>query len=80
MQPFFCLYVYININQNHIIMNAMLIIQTLMFSRATANKLETATNVLNELYRLRTENKLSRLTIRKAIRMQEKIVKELGKT
>lgn len=45
-----------------------------MFSRATANKLETATNVLNELYRLRKENKLSRLTIRKAIRMQEKIV------
>ena len=61
-------------------MNAVTIIQTLTFTRADVTKLKTATNVLNELYRLRTENKLSRLTIRKAIRMQEKIVKELSKT
>jgi hypothetical protein len=56
---------------------ATTIIKTLTYTRAAKTKLETATNVLNELYRLRTENKLSYFAIRRAIRLQEKIVKEL---
>jgi len=58
---------------------AATIIMTLTFTRATKTKLGTATNVLNELYRLRAENKLSYFAIRKAIRMQEKLIKELEK-
>ena len=58
---------------------ATTIIRTLTYSRATKDKLETATNVLNELYKLRKENRLSFFVVRRAIKMQEKIVNELQK-
>ncbi len=58
---------------------ALTLIKTLTFTRATKTPLGTATNVLNELYRLKAENRLSYFAIRKAIRMQEKIVKDLQK-
>ena len=58
---------------------ATTIIRTLTYTRATKDKLQTATNVLNELYRLKAENKLSYFVIRKAIRLQERQIKELQK-
>jgi len=58
-------------------MNALTLIQTLMFTRATANKLETATNVLTELNELKKNKKLPFLVIRRAIKMQEKLIKTL---
>ena len=56
---------------------ALQIIQTLMFSKATSSKLETATNVLNELYVLKSNKTLPYLAIRRAIKMQKNIVSDL---
>ena len=58
-------------------MNALTLIQTLMFTRASDTKLKTATNVLDELYGLRKNKKLPFLTIRRAIKMQERLIKNL---
>jgi len=58
-------------------MNAYTLISTLTFTRATACKLETATNVLNELYRLKKVKGMPFLCIRRAIKMQESIVRDL---
>lgn len=55
------------------------IISTLMFTRATADKLETATNVLNELYNLKKSKRMPFFAIRRAIKMQESIVNDLNK-
>ena len=56
---------------------AITLIRTLTFSRATTTKLGTATNVLNELYKLKHEKKMPFLAIRRAIRIQEGIIKKL---
>jgi len=58
-------------------MNATTIIQTLMFSKASDSKLKTATNVLVELKTIQKNKKLPFLTIRRAIKMQEKLIKTL---
>jgi hypothetical protein len=58
---------------------AVQIIQTLTFTRATADKLETATNVLNELYDLKRNKTMPFLAIRRAIKLQESIVNDLKK-
>jgi len=58
-------------------MNALTLIQTLMFTRASDTKLKTATNVLDELYDIKKNKKLPFLTIRRAIKMQERLIKNL---
>ena len=60
-------------------MNALTLIQTLMFTRASDTKLKTATNVLDELYDLRKNKSLPFLTIRRAIKMQERLINDLNK-
>ncbi len=58
-------------------MNALTLIQTLMFTKASGSKLETASNVLAELKVMRERKGMPFLTIRRAIKMQEKIIKNL---
>ena len=58
-------------------MSAIAIIQTLSFAKASTNKLESAQNVLNELHRMKKIKGMPFLTSRRAIRMQEKVVKKL---
>ena len=58
-------------------MYAMTLIQTLMLTRASDTKLKTATNVLTELYSIKKNKQLPFLTIRRAIKMQEKLIKTL---
>jgi hypothetical protein len=58
-------------------MNALTLIQTLMFTRASDTKLKTATNVLDELYDIKKNKKLPFLTIRRAIKMQERLINDL---
>ena len=60
-------------------MNALTLIQTLIFIKADDTQLKTATNVLNELYDIRKNKRLPFLTIRRAIKLQESIVKDLKK-
>ena len=60
-------------------MNALTLIQTLMFTRASDTKLKTATNVLNELYDIKKNKQLPFLTIRRAIKMQERLINDLNK-
>jgi len=55
------------------------IISTLIFTKATGDKLETATNVLNELYDMKKSKRMPFLAIRRAIKIQENIVKDLKK-
>lgn len=59
------------------IMTALTLIQTLMFTKASGTKLETATNVLGELKEMRTKKGMPFLTIRRAIKMQEKVIDKL---
>jgi len=56
-------------------MNAMSIIQTLTLAKASSSKLETATNVLASLKEMRKTKGMPMLTIRRAIKIQEKIVR-----
>ena len=58
-------------------MNALTLISTLTFSKASDTKLETATNVLAELKVMRTKKGMPFLTIRRAIKMQERTIKNL---
>jgi len=58
-------------------MTAMTLIQTLMFTKATDSKLETATNVLAELKEMKKTKGMPFLTIRRAIKMQENLIKNL---
>ena len=58
-------------------MNAITLIQTLMYTRADVTELKTATNVLNELHRLKKTKGMPYLAIRRAIRIQESIIKDL---
>jgi hypothetical protein len=58
-------------------MKALAVIQVLMFCKATTNKLETATNVLNELQNIKKNKLLPFLTIRRAIKMQERLINDL---
>jgi len=58
-------------------MKALTLIQTLMFTRASDTKLKTATNVLEELKELRKNKTLPFLAIRRAIKMQEQLIKTL---
>ena len=76
-QPFLFLYVNLYSNQHHRVMNAVTLISTLMFTRAGETKLETATNVLTELKTIKSKKQLPFLTIRRAIKMQEKIIRDL---
>ena len=57
---------------------AVVLIQALNYTKATTTSLGTATNVLNELYRLKKSKEIPFLAIRKAIRIQEEIVKKLS--
>ena len=59
-------------------MNAVTLISTLMFTRAGETKLETATNVLTEVKSIKSKKQLPFLTIRRAIKMQEKLIKDLN--
>ena len=59
-------------------MKAVALISTLMFTRAGETKLETATNVLTELKSIKSKKQLPFLTIRRAIKMQEKLIKDLN--
>jgi len=58
-------------------MLALQIIQTLMFSKATSDKLETATSVLNELYVMKANKELPFFAIRRAIKMQKNVIADL---
>ena len=58
-------------------MTALTLIQHLMFIKARETKLETATCVLDELKELKTKKSLPFLTIRRAIKMQERLIKNL---
>ena len=58
-------------------MKALTLIQTLIFTRASDTKLKTAKNVLDELHELKRNKTLPFLTIRRAIKMQKKIVADL---
>ena len=60
-------------------MTALTLIQTLMFTRASDTKLKTATNVLTELHDLKKNKSLPFLTIRRAIKMQERLLTDLNK-
>jgi len=48
-----------------------------MYTKAGSTKLETATNVLNELKEIKTKKQLPFLVIRRAIKMQERIIKDI---
>jgi len=58
-------------------MNALTLISTLTFSKATDCKLETATNVLTELRKMKTLKGMPFIVIHRAIKMQENIIKDL---
>lgn len=58
-------------------MNAVTIIQTLTFTSATADKLETATIVLDKLKAMKAIKGMPFFAIRRAIRLQESIIKNL---
>jgi hypothetical protein len=48
-----------------------------MYTRADVTQLKTATNVLNALHDLKRTKGMPFLAVRRAIRIQEKIVKDL---
>jgi hypothetical protein len=56
---------------------AVTLIQTLTFTRADVTKMKTATNVLNELYRLKKSKQMPFLAVRRAIKIQEDIIKNI---
>ena len=58
-------------------MSALILIKTLMITRASDTKLKTATNVLNDLYEIKKNMDLPFLTIRRAIKMQKKLIKNI---
>jgi len=58
-------------------MSALILIKTLMVTRASDTKLKTATNVLNNLYEIKKNMDLPFLTIRRAIKMQKKLIKNI---
>jgi hypothetical protein len=58
-------------------MNAITLIQTLIFIKADDTELKTATNVLTELQNMKKNKKLPFLVIRRAIKMQESIINNL---
>ena len=58
-------------------MSALILIKTLMVTRASDTKLKTATNVLNDLYEIKKNMDLPFLTIRRAIKMQKKLIKNI---
>lgn len=58
-------------------MKAITLITTLTFTNATGDKLETATNVLAELHKMKGVKGMPFMAIRKAIKMQEKTIKDL---
>lgn len=58
-------------------MNALTLIQTLMSIRATDTKLKTATSVLTELKEIKANKELPFLVIRRAIKIQKKLIKTL---
>jgi len=60
-------------------MTAITLIQTLTFTRATADKLETANNVLSGLNEMKNIKGMPFLVIRRAIKMQKRLITDLNK-
>jgi hypothetical protein len=58
-------------------MGAIYLLKNLIVLEPAMTKLESAENVLNELYRMKRMKGMPFLTIRRAIRIQEKVVKRL---
>ena len=58
-------------------MNAITLLKTLIIVEPAMTKLETAENVLNELHRMKSMKGMPFLTIRRAIKIQERVVKGL---
>jgi len=59
-------------------MNAISLIQTLTFAKASQSKLETATNVLASLKEMQKVKGMPMLTIRRAIKIQKKIINNIA--
>ena len=59
-------------------MNAISLIQTLTFAKASQSKLETATNVLASLKEMQKVKGMPMLTIRRAIKIQKKIISNIA--
>jgi len=78
MQPFLYLYVYYIVTNMTTNMKALLLIETLTFSKATSCKLETANIVLNELKQLKASGKMPFMVMHRAIKIQEKVIKSLS--
>lgn len=58
-------------------MNAITLLKTLIVCEPAMTKLETAENVLNELHRIKRMKGMPFLTIRRAIKIQERVVNNL---
>jgi len=59
-------------------MNAISLIRTLTFAKASSSKLETATNVLASLEDMKKTKGMPMLAIRRAIRIQKKIINNIA--
>jgi len=59
-------------------MNAISLIRTLTFAKASSSKLETATNVLASLEEMKKTKGMPFFTIRRAIKIQEKIINNIA--
>jgi len=58
-------------------MNALTLIQTLTFTKAKASKLETAKSVLTGLVEMKNTKGMPFLVIRRAIKMQTKLIQTI---
>jgi len=58
-------------------MNATTLIQKLILTESGGNKLEIATNVLNELHNMKQLKEMPFFIVRRAIKIQSKIVEKL---
>ena len=58
-------------------MTATTLLKTLILCEPTGSKLDTATNVLYELKRIKKMKGMPFLVVRRAIKMQENIIKKL---
>jgi hypothetical protein len=59
-------------------MTAMRILSTLIDCEPAMNKLEATTNVLNELHRMKSLKGMPFFAIRRAIRIQERLIKNIN--
>lgn len=58
-------------------MTAMRILKEIVVVEPAMNMMETATNVLNELHRMKSLKGMPFFAIRRAIRIQERVVKNV---